>query len=305
MPIPPDGWGAVEMLIWDYYQVLTELGHEVDIINTPDRKEIVEKIWNGDYDAVHLHYDVFHDILGSLAAPVVIASSHYPFINTPQMWARDNYHPVMRTYSQNKQFHIFASSQKDIDTYVQCGADPSRVFMSHLGVRPEPYAFREVARYNRTLCFSQITNRKRQYLIQDFDDVDFMGRLESGRFTNDKNYFGQVPRDFLNNEITKYSNFTLLSHVENTTPLVVKEALICGLGVVVSETVSVELDDKPFITVIPESEINNEEYLRNALSENRAVSRKCRKEIREYGIQKFGLKNILANEYVKTIETLL
>ena len=75
MPIPPDGWGAVEMLIWDYYQVLTELGHEVDIINTPDRKEIVEKIWNGDYDAVHLHYDVFHDILGSLAAPVVIASS--------------------------------------------------------------------------------------------------------------------------------------------------------------------------------------------------------------------------------------
>ena len=50
MPIPPDGWGAVEMLIWDYYQVLTELGHEVDIINTPDRKEIVEKIWNGGAD---------------------------------------------------------------------------------------------------------------------------------------------------------------------------------------------------------------------------------------------------------------
>ena len=34
MPIPPTGWGAVEILIWDYYQELTKLGHEVQIINT-------------------------------------------------------------------------------------------------------------------------------------------------------------------------------------------------------------------------------------------------------------------------------
>ena len=29
MQIPPDGWGAVEMLIWDYYQVIKDLGHRV------------------------------------------------------------------------------------------------------------------------------------------------------------------------------------------------------------------------------------------------------------------------------------
>jgi hypothetical protein len=109
----------------------------------------------------------------------------------------------------------------------------------------------------------------------------------------------------LNHEITKYSNFTLLSEVENTTPLVVKEALICGLGVVVSESVAVELDEKPFIRVIPERLINNDKYVRNALKDNREVSRKYRKEIREYGIQKFGLANILANEYIPTIEKLL
>ena len=40
MPIPPDGWGAVEMLIWDYYQILTQQGHDVEIINTPHRTEI-------------------------------------------------------------------------------------------------------------------------------------------------------------------------------------------------------------------------------------------------------------------------
>jgi hypothetical protein len=31
--IPPPGWGAVEILIWDYYSELKKLGHEVDIIN--------------------------------------------------------------------------------------------------------------------------------------------------------------------------------------------------------------------------------------------------------------------------------
>ena len=48
MPIPPNGWGAVEMLIWDYYQILTEQGHDVEIINTPHRTEILDEIWAGD-----------------------------------------------------------------------------------------------------------------------------------------------------------------------------------------------------------------------------------------------------------------
>ena len=49
-----------------------------------------------------------------------------------------------------------------------------------------------------------------------------------------------------------------MSSTENTTPLVVKEALICGLGVVVSEDVSVELDiSEDFIDVIPESNIDD------------------------------------------------
>ena len=34
MPIPPTGWGAVEILIWDQKLALEKLGHEVDIVNT-------------------------------------------------------------------------------------------------------------------------------------------------------------------------------------------------------------------------------------------------------------------------------
>ena len=33
MPVPPPGWGAVEILIWDYYNELQAAGHNVVIIN--------------------------------------------------------------------------------------------------------------------------------------------------------------------------------------------------------------------------------------------------------------------------------
>ena len=34
MPIPPTGWGAVEILIWDQKLALEKLGHQVNIVNT-------------------------------------------------------------------------------------------------------------------------------------------------------------------------------------------------------------------------------------------------------------------------------
>ena len=42
MPIPPTGWGACEILIWDTKLALEALGHEVQIINTKDARQIFE-----------------------------------------------------------------------------------------------------------------------------------------------------------------------------------------------------------------------------------------------------------------------
>ena len=257
MPIPPDGWGAVEMMIWDYATVLGELGHTGAIINTPDRSEIIEELKD-------------------------------------------------ESYTKNDDFYIFSSTQNDIDTFVSFGADENHCWLSRLGVLPDSYQFDENATYDRTLSFSQICDRKRQYLIQDFDNIDFIGRMEYGKFNNRTNYKGEMLREKLNTEITKYSNFTLLSSVENTTPLVVKEALICGLGVVVSEQVSVELDTSlDFIDVIPEDKIEDLSYIKDILKKNKEYSIKNRNQIREYGIKTFCLPNILEFEYVPKLQSLL
>ena len=76
MIIPPDGWGAVEILIWDYFNELLKLGHDVNIINklrsnsmeqmntnSPYCQELIKEINDGDYDFVHLHYDCLFHIL--------------------------------------------------------------------------------------------------------------------------------------------------------------------------------------------------------------------------------------------------
>lgn len=309
MPIPPNGWGAVEMMIWDYATIMGDLDHTGIIINTPDRNQILEELKQDKFDIAHLHYDVFHDIIPYIPTVTngkLVVSSHYPYINNPSMWRQDNYGPIMNSYSKNENFHIFASSQNDINTFVENGAIKERCWLSRLGVLHSSYSFDATPAYSNTLCFSQVCDRKRQYLLQDFDNVDIIGRMEQGRFANPKNYKGEYDRKKLNEEITKYPNFTLLSKIENTTPLVVKEALICGLGVVVSETVSVELDTtREFVDVIPEDRIEDLSYVNSVLEKNKEYSAQNREEIREYGINTFGLESIIKNEYVPKLQSII
>ena len=63
MPIPPTGWGAVEILIWDQKLALEKLGHEVLIINTQSPVEILQQINGFRPDFVHVQYDDFVEIV--------------------------------------------------------------------------------------------------------------------------------------------------------------------------------------------------------------------------------------------------
>jgi len=305
MPIPPNGWGAVEMMIWDYYNILRKYDIEVDIINVPAKDEIINKVNNGNYDIVHIHYDVFIDIIDHLNTKVKILSSHYPFISDIQRHPEHNYHTIFPKIVNNKNFNIFASSQKDIDTFIKFGAIKENIYLSKLGIKKDSYEFYPNAEYDRTLCFSQIVDRKRQFLIQNIEEIDFMGRLDDVRFKNFTNYRGEFARHSLNKEISKYSNFILISSVENTTPLAVKEALICGLGVVASEQVAYELDKTlDFITVIEEDRINDISHIKECIDKNKNISREKRQEIRSYGIREFDLESILRKDYIEQLKLL-
>jgi hypothetical protein len=54
MPIPPTGWGACEILIWDMAVCLKKQGHEVTILNTKDMSQILSHVQEQKPDFVHI-----------------------------------------------------------------------------------------------------------------------------------------------------------------------------------------------------------------------------------------------------------
>ena len=85
MPIPPTGWGAVEILIWDQKLALEKLGHEVDIVNTKSPIEIVQKVNAYRPDFVHIQYDDFIELYPYIQYPCAI-TSHFGYLEQSNKW---------------------------------------------------------------------------------------------------------------------------------------------------------------------------------------------------------------------------
>jgi glycosyltransferase involved in cell wall biosynthesis len=103
--------------------------------------------------------------------------------------------------------------------------------------------------------------------------------------------------------MTNYGNLVLLSDGENT-PLVIREAMIAGLGVVCSESCTEELEDMPFITVIPDEKRDDLDFVTDAIESNREYALRHRKDIRQYGIDNYGW-DVCLKDYVNEIEKAL
>ena len=87
--------------------------------------------------------------------------------------------------------------------------------------------------------------------------------------------------------LTSYANMVLLSSGE-AHPFVCLEAMASGLGLVLSEQSTANLDlNQPFITVIPENKLYDTDFIRKEIEENRKTSLSMRKEIRQYCYDNF------------------
>mgnify|MGYP002640732771 FL=1 len=308
IPIPPDGWGAVESLIWEIACELGEKGHEGMIINDPDLDEIVKTVQENDFDFIHVFYDVFYPIMDAIkkVSPksVTAISSAYPYVDQPNFYPRDGYAPIYEWFVSQKDHYNFCLSDKDLLTYKNGGADESKLIRLGLGAQHKNFKFDlECEKPNKTLYMAKIEIRKRQWIYQPIESIDFVGRYSSTTTFDKlhKSYIGEWTTEEKHDNVTKYANLMLLSDGENGTPLVIKEALVSGLGIVCSRYCAYDLDTSlPFITIIPDDKLNDLEYVENAIEENRKISITMRKEIREYGVSNFSWENIV-NQYEKDI----
>jgi glycosyltransferase involved in cell wall biosynthesis len=301
MPIPPSGWGAVEILIWDYKETLEKLGHEVLIVNTPNQNEIIQRTNDFNPDFVHIQYDDFYPVCDHIKCENKAITSHFGYLDQINKYGW-HYARIFEGFLKLRNTKIFALSPSISDVYKRYGFNTDKVFVVPNGVRDDLFKFNENCIYpDRSIYLAKIDSRKRQSLFQSIRSLHFAGNIADTNFVIDENYLGEWTKPHLYENLTNYANLVLLSDGE-AHPLVCLEAMSAGLGLVISEWATANLDlSLPFIDVIPESKINDIEYVSQVISNNRLKSVLMRNQIRDYAIQNFSWEKIVTDCYLKNI----
>lgn len=305
--IPPKGWGATEIVLWDMAQNLKKLGHKPLITNTKDFKLIADTINDFKPDFVHHHHDQMTDVMKMINCPNQAITSHYGYLDRPEKHGffgpYPSYFQKFLQYDKN----IFCLSNEAKSVYENAGFDKNRLFVTRNGVNQEKIKFSATPEYpNKSLYLASLEYRKRQYALRDSNcDIDFVGVTKDNTVDYIRpKYKGTWQKEEVYENLNKYANLVLLSDGEGH-PLVCMEAMAAGLGLVLSEYSCQNLDKtKPFITIIPESRMNDIQYIDNAIEENKKVSLAMREEIRKYVLLKFEW-SLVMQEYVCLLESLI
>ena len=303
MPIPPTGWGAVEILIWDSKVALEKLGHQVKIVNTESPTEIIKKINAFRPDFVHIQYDDFIELYPYVQYPCAI-TSHFGYLEQPDRW--DYYGDrIAKPFGRIKPT-VFCLSPGIRDTYRdQLDIPEERLYVTPNGVNVDNFRCTSSPEFpDRSIYLAKIDYRKRQHMFQSIQSLYYAGNNADPRFDTSNNYLGEWSKETLYNELTNYGNLVLLSDGE-AHPLVCLEAFAAGLGVVISQWAAANLDvSKDFITVIPEDKITDLEFVDAEIVRNRYYSVNNRPEIREYA-ESFAWKKVVEEYYVPAMEKII
>lgn len=300
--IPPVGWGAVESLIWDYKLSLEKLQHTVKIINIANPNEIIKRVNNFRPDFVHINYDDWITLYPYIQYPCAI-TSHFGYIERQDML--NGYVNIFRLFQDYKP-NIFCLSENIKKVYKFFAEIPEeKLYINPNGVNFSLFNKTDNPKYlDRSIYLAKVDYRKRQHLFQSIDSLWYAGNLADSRFNMNKNYLGEWNKDTLHNELTNYGNLVLLSNGEAHS-LVLMEALAAGLGIVISEFATANLDlNREFIDVVPENKIKDIDYIESIIIKNRRYSISHRDEILEYS-KNFEWSNIIKNYYLPNIEKLI
>jgi len=319
MPIPPPGWGAVEILIWDYYKELSNQGHQVDIINKMRQndyeqndssskycKDLIEDINNNKYDFVHIHYDVLFHTMKFLTCKKVAITSHYPYIDQLNKHKYDGYDRIFTEICSNNNHFIFALSKKDYDVFKNYSINTNNIGLLINAANSKEINLLEDCKckyIDKSIYVAKIEPRKNQHKYYMIQNLDFYGRCDANNnFRQLECYKGELEHTELIETMRNYGNLVLLSDGESD-PLVIKEALMAGLPIVTNSYCINDLDiSLPFIDIIPNNKLDDIQYITEIINENRK-KQQYKREIREYAINNFSYENLI-HRYIEKIKSI-
>ena len=305
LPIPPPGWGAVESLIWDMKLSLEKMGHDVQILNDPNPNKMLNDMNQFEPDFVHINYDDWVPLYPHIKYPCA-CTTHFAYLNVNRQEMMGPYKErVFDMFSLLKPV-VFGLSDTVNEAYQYlAGIPPEKLFLNPNGVMLDNFRVTDDPKHSEaSIYLAKVDHRKRQFLFQRIESLYYAGNLAEDRFDKFKNYLGEWKKETLFENLTEYANLVLLSDGE-AHPLVVAEAFSAGLGVVLSEWATANLDlNKKFITVIPEDMIHQTKYIEHKIIENREYSIHNRKEILDYAKQ-FEWTRMLTDYYLPNIEKVI
>ena len=303
MQLPAPAWGACERIVWDYYENLLKRNYNVIIVNTPTHSSIIKECNDNNPDIIHIMYDDHITVAPHLKCSKIYYTSHFAYLTHPEFNTKYNcyFNNIFMKVIENKNYIYINAISKDIkNLYIKWGFPEEKINIIHNGSRDELFRYTITPLKNdKSIYLGKVEMRKGQYKYQSISNIDFVGNFHDSPFNKTQNnYLGEWTKNQIYNNMTEYGNLILLSEGE-ADPLVVKEALISGLGVVISECSSANLDlSRDFISVIPNNKLNDLNYVSQIISENRKISILKREEIREYALNIFGYNNII-DKYCK------
>lgn len=300
--VPPPSWGAVEILVWEYYNNLKQLGVDVRIYNSKKLDWVMQEIYQQNYDFIHLQNEDF--------LPYFKFPNNKFAVTAHCGWAENfkYYEPYYwKTFKSilETRGYIFALSEQIKNNYINFGVDSNKIYVTKNGVNTSAYKTTKTPSMpDRSIYLGKFEHRKRQHIVSDKNlNIDFAGFGNELHLSSTNRMIGAWSKHDVYNKMTDYANLILLSTSE-AHPLVCMEALSAGLGLVLSEKSAANLDlNKKFISVIPENKINDYEYIKKTIEQNRKYSINSRDEILEYS-KLFDWYNI-SKEYLSLIESLV
>jgi autotransporter strand-loop-strand O-heptosyltransferase len=243
LPIPPNGWGAVEKLIWEFHNNLLSLGHDSHIMYLDDVPT--------DADIIHIHVANLAIMAHERGIPYYFTlHDHHAYLNGKDSW----------TYKENLQAMKYA-----VKSFV-----PAKYLIDYFEGIPEYFS------HGVNTDYFTPTSRKEHKLLcvanngyahdQTIDRKGFGIAIEVARKlnipitivgpSNNRNYFTKYPPTYdkltilydLNEEelLTIYKEHSIFLHpseLEAGHPnLTLLEALSCGLPIVGTLENGVTLD---------------------------------------------------------------
>jgi len=220
LPIPPDGWGGIEKVIWKTSQELICRGHVVDIFNTRDFNELHRILTGIKYDVVHVHLEWPVDFLIHIGIP-------YVFTSHLGTW-KDAWHTIDGSFRKCKMAMPFYAMSDKVENKnkwpIQNGAD-NKLFHPAVKIQGSCLA---VGRYEARKKFDEIAATAN-------GDLTIIGPGHEGVvYPPNVKTIGNLPEEKIAEIMGESETFYHLAEHEADC-LVVKEAAMSGCKLVLSD----------------------------------------------------------------------